>query len=92
MRRIIMYDISDDKCRSNIAEYLEGKGVRIQESVFECDLTDDNLKIVIEKLGKILCNNPGNIRIYQLCEKCRVQTIGIGDVTTEPGNMGYAVF
>ena len=40
MRYVISYDIESDRTRRKLAKLLEGYGVRIQYSVFECNLTD----------------------------------------------------
>lgn len=38
---LVMYDISDNKRRTKLAKLLLGYGVRIQKSVFQCELTSD---------------------------------------------------
>lgn len=38
MRWICAYDIADDSRRRKVAECLEMHGLRVQRSVFECDL------------------------------------------------------
>lgn len=44
MRVVVSYDISDDKRRRMVAKVLEGYGYRVQYSVFECDLSVEQLK------------------------------------------------
>ena len=68
---LICYDISNTKLRSKIAKYLEAFAIRIQYSVFICDVS----KQVINKAKKDilrLINNyaDGTIAIYPLCENC----------------------
>ena len=41
MRYLVSYDISDPKRLRKVARSLEGFGVRLQYSVFECPLDDD---------------------------------------------------
>jgi CRISPR-associated protein Cas2 len=33
---LVVYDIADDRRRLKLANFLEGHGRRVQESVFEC--------------------------------------------------------
>lgn len=37
---VVSYDIASDRTRRKLAKLLEGYGVRIQYSVFECRLTE----------------------------------------------------
>jgi CRISPR-associated endonuclease Cas2 len=89
---LVMYDISGDKCRLDVAEYLEGKGQRIQESVFECDFSIVEKDRVVADMGKILGDHPGNIRFYPVCAECRAKAAGIGDIKKSIGADGYAIF
>jgi CRISPR-associated protein Cas2 len=43
MYLVVSYDIHDDKRRNRIHKVLKNFGERIQFSVFECDLTKDQL-------------------------------------------------
>jgi len=88
---VIIYDISNDKCRSKISKYLEGKGQRIQESAFECRLLDLEFKEVGTTLQELI-KDQGNIRIYPVCENCMQKSIGLGDVREIIGGKGYAIF
>jgi len=42
----ITYDIPDDRVRRRIAGYMEGKDIRVQESVFKCTLSVENMNKV----------------------------------------------
>lgn len=44
MTYVISYDIESNKIRTKLAKLLEGYGVRIQYSVFECNLSDKRFK------------------------------------------------
>ena len=76
---IISYDITSDKRRRKIAKELENYGVRVQYSVFECDLTMSRYKELYTKLIHLMdgCEE-GSIRIYELCERCQKKTRVIG--------------
>lgn len=36
---LVVYDIADDRRRTGLSDFLEGYGRRVQESVFECFLS-----------------------------------------------------
>ena len=77
---VIAYDIVDDKRRNKIASTLEGYGDRVQYSVFECNLSRSELKELTDKLKEHLDPEVDSIRIYMICESCRVkmEVIGLG--------------
>lgn len=87
---VISYDIEDDKIRLKISKILEDYGHRVQESVFECRLTEKLYTELTSKLAKTL-NLKGNIRIYPLCKECYGKAVGIGDIKRIPGSKGYVI-
>lgn len=77
---LISYDMSTDKLRNKVAKELENYGKRVQYSVFECDISPKQLKILYGKLTKIMSlEKEGNIRIYTLCARCQEKLRIIGD-------------
>lgn len=91
MLNIICYDISNDKKREKVAEYLEGYGIRVQKSVFECNVTNKKLKEIIIRLSEYI-SNEDSIRVYPICENCYLKSTGIGIRKNKPGKKGYAIF
>jgi len=76
---LVSYDITNDRCRTKVAKELENYGVRVQYSVFECDITKEKMEELYEKLIKLLQkDSTGNIRIYFLCEDCKKKTRILG--------------
>lgn len=86
----IAYDIPSDKeglrRRAKLAKALEGYGERVQLSLFECLLTDKQLCHVVQVIQGLIDGQKDNIRIYNLCEKCRrdITIIGQGQPTSDP--------
>lgn len=77
---LISYDITDDRIRGKIAKELSGYGQRVQCSVFECRITNQQYKELYQKLVILMQEEEeGNIRIYNICGKCeqKLNTIGI---------------
>lgn len=71
MLYLVCFDISDNKTRTRIGNYLGAFGNRVQESVFEVELADSQaLAYVQDKLGGWL-EDGDDLRFYQLCQSCR---------------------
>lgn len=90
MMHIITYDIEDDKERNQISKILEGYGVRVQDSVFECNINKAEFESLLNKLTKF-AKGKINIRIYPVCKECYSKSIGIGDIKHFPGLKGYEI-
>ena len=54
MNFIITYDIPNDKRRKKISDELEAFGIRVNYSVFECELNKTKLKRLRLKLEEII--------------------------------------
>ena len=81
---LIMYDIdttsSGGKKRLlQMAQKCESIGVRVQNSVFECELSADNLREVKEYFYSTIHHRTDSIRIYNIGKnyKRKLQTIGL---------------
>ncbi len=86
MFTIISYDVVEDKRRTRVAKLLEGYGKRVQYSVFECDLSQQELLVVGRELRGLIDLNTDSVRCYRLDEAAvqRIAIYGIGKVTTQP--------
>lgn len=83
MTWLVAYDIADDTLRGRAASILEGFGVRVQESVFECTLDDRRRVVLQSRLSQLLHEQTGvNVRFYRLCATCRAASVGLGDPGT----------
>ncbi len=81
---LIAYDISSDKRRRRIEKTLKAKGIRVNFSVFECDLSPPDFEILKIDLRK-LTKKTDHIRIYSICSPCLKNTWEIGRFnSTEP--------
>jgi CRISPR-associated protein Cas2 len=87
---LITYDIDDDKERDKISKVLENYGIRVQESVFECNLSSVNYKEVVERISKIISEG-ANIRFYPICKECYSKAAGFGNLVQLPGLKGYEI-
>lgn len=82
---VISYDIVDDKRRLQVAKTLEGFGTRVQYSVFECLLTEDQFDVLIKRLRSLIDPATDSIRSYRLCNACldEIRLEGRGEVTQD---------
>lgn len=77
---LISYDITNNRTRGKIAKELSGYGQRVQYSVFECRITEQQYKELYHKLVTLMNGEEeGNIRVYNICGKCeqKLNIIGI---------------
>jgi len=83
---LITYDIVEDRTRRKVSKILEDYGQRVQYSVFECDITQEELKTIIAKLKRIINPDEDNIKFYNLCAncECKVHSLGLDKSYTIP--------
>ncbi|SDD12987.1 CRISPR-associated endonuclease Cas2 [Halanaerobium congolense] len=75
---IVCYDISNDKRRRKVAGIIKDYGVRVQYSIFECDLSDEKYDELYNRLIEVVKANKDSINIYFLCERCLKNKISLG--------------
>lgn len=78
MLSIVSYDIVEDKRRTKLAKRLCDFGKRVQYSVFECDLTKEQLNKMIKIALTIIEQEKDSLRIYQLCQTCNDKILSYG--------------
>lgn len=85
MLHVVCYDISSDALRNRMARRLLDFGVRIQESVFECVLTEELFGRMMVALQRIPLEKTDRVRVYRICRGCveRIQIYGPGEVTED---------
>jgi len=75
---VVAYDISDDKRRQKIAKVLEQHGIRCNESVFECLLTESRINALKQKLNRLVDLQEDSLLIYFLCKPCVLKRETLG--------------
>lgn len=82
MLYLVSYDIPSDKAvnrrRNKLAKFLEGRGLRVQLSVFELMLSPERLPALLAELNTKINPKEDSIRVYPLCGSCidRVNHLG----------------
>ena len=82
---LISYDIEDDKTRTKLAKKLLDFGPRVQFSVFEADITENELTKLLGLINKVKLVENDSIRLYYICEACvrKIKIWGQGIVTKD---------
>ncbi len=75
---LICYDIVKDSRRTKVAHLLEGYGLRVQKSVFEVVLDEQQLEKLQKKLLKYLNKREDQLRFYPLSAHCRNKVVVLG--------------
>ncbi len=83
---LISYDISDDKRRNKVSEFLENYGNRVQKSVFECFIDEKTYLHIYSTLQKLINQKTDSIRIYPLYKLTisSMEVIGNGKIFVYP--------
>lgn len=83
---VVSYDVVDDRRRTRLAHALKDFGKRVQYSVFECRLKDDQLARLRSRIEALIDAKEDSVRLYRLCQECtgKVEIQGTGEVTSDP--------
>lgn len=77
---LICYDIVSNRRRDRVSRLLEGYGLRIQKSVFECVLTPDQYDLLQRRLQtkRYLNDQEDQIRFYPMSPRHRKLVVILG--------------
>ncbi|MEM8809968.1 MAG: CRISPR-associated endonuclease Cas2 [Cyanobacteria bacterium P01_G01_bin.38] len=75
---LICYDVVKDRRRNKVAHLLEGYGLRVQKSVFECMLTEKQHEMLVRKLNKYLNSDEDQLRFYPMSGHTRRKVVILG--------------
>ena len=89
MLTLIVYDIPDNRRRYKLSKLLEGYGRRVQESVFECFLTQTEMERLYQQVAGRLNHQEDNVRFYWIPPKAMAKTLTIGSAKPEPPPSAY---
>ncbi len=76
---VMCYDIVDDKRRRKVMKKMEGYGRRVQYSVFECELSKEQLDRLERELNRLIDETEDHIRVYPLnrADVDRIRLLGV---------------
>ena len=84
MLRLVAYDVANPKRLRLVAKVCEDYGVRIEKSVFECDLEEARFEDFWRELNERIDPEEDAIIAYQICRACVRETMSIGRIV-RPG-------
>lgn len=81
MKRVICYDIIDDRRRNRIFKLLKDYGRHVQYSVFEVECDEKNWLRLQFRLESLL-NEEDSLSVYTLCQSCTQRAFHKGSFST----------
>lgn len=88
---LVVYDIPDDHRRQKLAIFLEGYGRRVQQSVFECFLSLEEMGRLYEQVARRVKPAEDNVRFYWVPVDALTKTLTIGSQPPEPPPISYII-
>lgn len=85
MRWVVAYDSPCDKRRRKLAVLLEGYGVRVQESVFECELEAQRFLRLRSRLERLIRPEQDAVRLWPLSARSCARIVNLGTPVPTPG-------
>lgn len=78
MHFVVAYDVVQDRRREKVINTLKNFGLRVQYSVFECELTMQRAGQLLERLRPLIDTRCDRVHMYPLCDACffRCQSLG----------------
>lgn len=81
---IIAYDIADERRLNRVRYFLKGYSTGGQKSVYECFLTEGELKFVISNLKRLIFEADDRVHIFHMDGRSRTHTLGIALQPKDP--------
>ena len=78
MITIVTYDITDPRRLQRFAKFLREYGLRSQKSVFECRLTESEIREIRSACRDRLDLATDAVRIYRVCSGCKARAVVLG--------------
>ena len=91
MLTLVAYDICDDKRLRAVAGVCEDYGVRVQYSVFECRLDDDEFTDFWLKLLEAIDDKEDRLVAYKIDARCAKETLTAGVMVCSEKVLCYLV-
>lgn len=80
MTRLIAYDVTHPKRLRRVAKVCQDFGVRVEKSVFECDLPDETFDELMARLLAEIDEEEDMLLAYCICAACTKRIRSAGSV------------
>ena len=91
MLTLVAYDIADPKRLHRVAQVCEDYGVRVQYSVFECHLEEDEFNDFWLKLPEVIKEEEDRLVAYKIDARCAKETLTAGRMVCSERVVCYLV-
>lgn len=81
---LIAYDITDDRRLTRTRELLKGYSTGGQKSVYECFLTDGELRHVAQRLAWLIDTEKDRVHVFTIDARSRTHALGIALQPKDP--------
>lgn len=88
---LVVYDIPDNKRRTKLSNFLEGYGRRVQYSVFEIFVSLNEMRVLHQKVKKLVVPKEDNVRFYWIGQETLSLVLTIGSEKPESPPTFYLV-
>jgi CRISPR-associated protein Cas2 len=78
------YDVADQRRRNRISKKLEQFGIRMQKSLFQCDVTPDMAQNIKASLLRFINQKEDSLLLYSVCERDSQKAEGFGILPMQP--------
>ncbi|WP_054697330.1 CRISPR-associated endonuclease Cas2 [Syntrophomonas palmitatica] len=79
---VIIYDIVDNRRRAAFAKYLQGFGIRVQKSAFECILPQSKYDKLVKGIPGLIAPED-QVRVYKLTSNADIKYWGSVELLEE---------
>lgn len=80
MLRLVAYDISNPRTLKKAANVCLDFGIRIEKSVFECNLASDDFEVLWRRLCDLVDEETDSLVCYPICAACEKSVTTFGKV------------
>ena len=91
MLTIVAYDITDPRRLARVAKVCEDYGVRVQYSIFECRLDEDEFTDFWLKLLEEIDDDEDRMVAYKIDARCAKETLTAGTMVCSEKAVCYLV-
>ena len=91
MLTVVAYDITDPKRLARVAKVCEDYGVRVQYSIFECRLDEDEFTDFWLKLLEEIDDDEDRMVAYKIDARCAKETLTAGTMVCSEKAVCYLV-
>ncbi len=73
---LVIYDIVDNKRRTNFAKIMKGYGFRVQKSAFEAMVQENLYRKLLNEIPRLINKEEDSVRVYRMVGQGEVNLFG----------------